>query len=66
VSGNNVWIHDCSIYNQDDCIAVKKDATNMLFENIEASGMGLSIGGIGSQHKVNNIAFRNVSEPISR
>ena len=23
VSGRNVWIHDCSVWNQDDCIAVK-------------------------------------------
>jgi hypothetical protein len=37
---------------------VKKDATNMLFENIVASGTGLTIGGIGSGHVVNNITFR--------
>lgn len=59
VSGQNVWIHDCNIYNQDDCIAVKKDARNMLFERINASGMGLSIGGIGSGRQVQNITFRN-------
>ena len=23
VSGRNVWIHDCSVWDQDDCIAVK-------------------------------------------
>ena len=23
VTGRNVWIHDCSVWNQDDCIAVK-------------------------------------------
>ena len=23
VSGRNVWIHDCSVWAQDDCIAVK-------------------------------------------
>ena len=23
VTGRNVWIHDCTIWNQDDCIAVK-------------------------------------------
>ena len=21
--GKNVWIHDCTVWNQDDCIAVK-------------------------------------------
>ena len=23
VTGRNVWIHDCTVWNQDDCIAVK-------------------------------------------
>lgn len=23
VSGRNVWIHDCNVWDQDDCIAVK-------------------------------------------
>ena len=23
VSGKNVWIHDCNVWDQDDCIAVK-------------------------------------------
>ena len=23
VTGRNVWIHDCSVWDQDDCIAVK-------------------------------------------
>lgn len=31
----------------------------MLFENIEASGLGLTIGSIGSSYN-NNITFRNV------
>jgi len=57
VSGNNVWIHDCSVWNQDDCIAVK-GGTNMLFERIEASGVGLTIGSIGASI-VRNITFRD-------
>jgi hypothetical protein len=49
VTGRNVHIHDCKIWNQDDCIAVKDNykggvSENMLFERIEASGMGLVIG----------------------
>jgi len=36
VTGNNVWIHDCSVWNQDDCIAVKDNSQNMLFERINA------------------------------
>jgi len=58
VSGRNVWIHDCTIWNQDDCIAVKNDAYDMLFERIHASGTGLVIGSI-SHHVVNNITFRD-------
>jgi hypothetical protein len=49
---------DVDIYNQDDCIAVKRDAENMVFERITASGLGLSIGGIGHS-VVQNITFRD-------
>jgi len=47
VSGNNVWIHDCTVWNQDDCFDVK-GGQNMLIENIQASGMGLTIGSNGA------------------
>ena len=57
VSGNNVWIHDCSVWNQDDCFDVK-GGQNMLIENVEASGFGLTIGSIGAS-TVQNITFRN-------
>ena len=62
VSGNNVHIHDVDIWTQDDCIAVK-DApsgilSNMLFERINASGLGLTIGSIGGT-TVSNITFRD-------
>ena len=71
VSGTNVWIHDCNIWNDDDCIAVKQQdshsihsscSENMLFERINASGVGLSIGSVGpsADHScVRNITFRN-------
>jgi len=58
VTGTNVWIHDCTVWNDDDCIAVKGEASNMLFERIHASGLGLTIGSIGA-HRVRNITFRN-------
>jgi polygalacturonase len=58
VTGRNVWIHDCKVWNQDDCIAVKDDSQDMLFERIEASGLGLTIGSIGSS-TVRNITFRD-------
>ncbi len=58
VTGKNVWIHDCRIWNQDDCIAVKDGSENMLFERIHASGLGLVIGSIGDS-TVRNITFRD-------
>jgi len=58
VTGRNVWIHDCVVWDQDDCIAVKDNSENMLFERITASGVGLTIGSIGNSN-VNNITFRD-------
>lgn len=43
---------------QDDCIAVKDGSNDMLFERIEASGIGLTIGSIGGSRN-NNITFRD-------
>lgn len=58
VTGRDVHVHDVTIWTQDDCIAVKDGSENMLFENINASGMGLVVGSIGSSHN-RNITFRN-------
>ena len=58
VTGKNVWIHDCTVWNQDDCIAVKDGSENMLFERITASGLGLTIGSIGGS-TVRNVTFRD-------
>jgi hypothetical protein len=63
VSGNNVWIHDCQVWCQDDTIAVKGTSTNMLFERINASGVGLTIGSIGNSDHVKNITFRDCIMP---
>eukprot|EP01062_Namystynia_karyoxenos_P010444 TRINITY_DN136_c0_g1_i3.p1 TRINITY_DN136_c0_g1~~TRINITY_DN136_c0_g1_i3.p1 ORF type:complete len:456 (+),score=169.32 TRINITY_DN136_c0_g1_i3:74-1369(+) len=59
VTGKNVWIHDCTVWNQDDCVAVKDGSENMLIERINASGVGLTIGSIGSGSVVRNITFRD-------
>ncbi|GAM22132.1 hypothetical protein SAMD00019534_053070 [Acytostelium subglobosum LB1] len=58
VTGKNVWIHDCSVWNQDDCVAVKDGSENMLIERVNASGLGLTIGSIGGSD-VRNITFRD-------
>ncbi len=91
VSGSNIWIHDCEIWNDDglyaspfsffyayalssfsDCIAVKGTngngkqsncSENMVFERLNASGVGLTIGSIGpsTAHTcVKNITFRDI------
>ena len=59
VSGTNVWIHDCSVWNQDDCVSVKDGSQNMLIERIHASGLGLTVGSIGHSHN-RNITFRDI------
>ena len=57
-----MWIHDCDIWAQDDCISVKDHhghgSYSMLFERINASGTGLVIGSIGAS-EVRNITFRD-------
>lgn len=58
ITGRNVYMHDLNIWNDDDCISVKDGSENMLFERINASGLGLVIGSIGSS-KVKNITFRD-------
>ena len=77
VAGRDVWIHDCRIWNDDDCIAVKEMdgggkrsvcSENMLFERINASGVGLTIGSIGPSPRhtcVRNITFRDCIRPNS-
>ncbi len=60
VQGNNVWVHHSKVWNQDDCFTVKGTSSIMLFEDIEASGLGLTIGSEGGNDVVTNITFRNV------
>ena len=60
IAGTNVWVHHSKVWNQDDCFTVKGSSSNMLFENIEASGLGLTIGSEGGGDVVSNITFRNV------
>lgn len=72
IAGENVYIHDCEIWNDDDCIAVKPQdghsfksncSRNMVFERLNASGLGLTIGSVppSEYHScVDNITFRDV------
>ena len=58
VRGRDIWIHDVQVYSQDDCITIKDDTQNVLVERVNASGIGLVIGSIGST-TVRNITFRD-------
>tara|TARA_B110000208_G_C11584379_1_gene363776 strand:- start:36 stop:785 length:750 start_codon:yes stop_codon:yes gene_type:complete len=59
VTGNDIWIHDSTVWNQDDSFCVKDGTSNVVIENINASGVGLTIGSIASH--INNITFRNAN-----
>eukprot|EP00756_Hemistasia_phaeocysticola_P033207 Hpha_TRINITY_DN16453_c1_g13::TRINITY_DN16453_c1_g13_i1::g.161247::m.161247 len=54
----NVWVHDCTVWNQDDSVCVKDGGENFLIERVNASGIGLTIGSIGGT-TVRNITFRD-------
>jgi Glycosyl hydrolases family 28 len=64
VGGTNIHVHDVDIWTQDDCIAVKDnlfppfESSNMLFERVNCSGLGLVVGSIGGT-LVRNITFRD-------
>jgi len=58
IYGNNVWVHDCEVWNQDDAFCVKGHSANITFERIRASGLGLTIGSIGPEI-VQNVTFRD-------
>lgn len=62
VTGKNVYIHDVTVWNQDDCVAVKDGSQDMLIERVNASGLGLTIGSIGGS-TVRNITFRDCVMP---
>jgi polygalacturonase len=73
VSGRDIYIHDSSVWNQDDCFTiVPTDATginarcteNVLIEDVNASGLGLTVGSIEptSHHAcIKNVTFRRAT-----
>lgn len=55
VSSNDVTIENCTIHNQDDCIAINK-GSNIVFKNNNCyGGHGISIGSIDSHATVSNV-----------
>ena len=73
VAGRDIHIHDCVVWNQDDCFTIQPlDSTaynsqcteNVLVENVEASGLGLTVGAVHptrAHNCVRNVTFRNAT-----
>eukprot|EP00658_Telonema_sp_P-2_P060320 TRINITY_DN49267_c0_g1_i1.p1 TRINITY_DN49267_c0_g1~~TRINITY_DN49267_c0_g1_i1.p1 ORF type:complete len:461 (-),score=57.61 TRINITY_DN49267_c0_g1_i1:259-1641(-) len=73
VAGRNIHIHDCSVWNQDDCFTIQPlDAhtgirsggctENVLVENVLASGLGLTVGAVHpsrGHNCIRNVTFRH-------
>lgn len=60
-STDGLYVHDATVYNQDDCTAVNS-GSNMVFENLYCSGgHGLSIGSVDSGVTISNITFQDSS-----
>jgi hypothetical protein len=73
-NGEDFYVHDCNVSNDDDSIAVKPSTAaepipcsrNMRFENLILTGFGASIGSVPPHADVNcvrNITFKNISMP---
>jgi polygalacturonase len=70
VSGRDIYIHDSSVWNQDDCFTIvpidgrgtnAQCTENILIEDVNASGLGLTIGSIEpTEHHacIRNVTFR--------
>lgn len=70
VSGRDIYIHHSSVWNQDDCFTIvplsrdgiNADCTeNVLIEDVNASGLGLTVGSIGPNTRhacIRNVTFR--------
>ena len=71
VAGKNIYIHDSSVWNQDDCFTIQpldgagynaQCTENVLVERVNASGLGLTVGAIhpSRQHScIKNVTFRH-------
>eukprot|EP00301_Raphidiophrys_heterophryoidea_P027310 c9596_g1_i1.p1 GENE.c9596_g1_i1~~c9596_g1_i1.p1 ORF type:complete len:499 (+),score=143.88 c9596_g1_i1:61-1497(+) len=73
LTGRDMHVHDCKVFNFDDSIVPKPSnrghsrancTENILIENIEAEGFGMSIGSVPPNSNfncVNNVTMRNVT-----
>ncbi|KAJ6020389.1 hypothetical protein N7540_005893 [Penicillium herquei] len=61
VSAINVWIHDVTVTNKDECVTTKTGSKNLLIESIycNISG-GCAMGSLGAGANVSDITYRNI------
>ena len=59
--GSNIWVHDVSVTNRDECVCTKSPASNFLVERVwcNQSG-GSSIGSLTTGTTVADITYRNI------
>ncbi|QRW03594.1 polygalacturonase [Ceratobasidium sp. AG-Ba] len=58
-SVSNLTIQDCTVHNQDDCLAINKGSNIIFQRNSCTGGHGISVGSIDSDVTVNNIQILN-------
>ncbi|KAI9667130.1 MAG: hypothetical protein M1831_001307 [Alyxoria varia] len=61
VWGENVWVHDVSVTNKDECVTVKSPAKNILIENIHCNWSGgCALGSLSTGTGISAIHYRNI------
>jgi len=55
VSASNLTIENCSVHNQDDCVAINEGSNIVIRGNTCTNGHGISIGSIDSDTTVSNV-----------
>ncbi|KAF2826832.1 rhamnogalacturonase [Ophiobolus disseminans] len=61
VWGTNIWIHDITVTNKDECVTVKSPSQNILIENIHCnSSGGCAIGSLGADTAISSVTYRNI------
>jgi polygalacturonase len=58
-SVSNLTIQDCTVHNQDDCLAINKGSNIIFQRNSCTGGHGISVGSIDSDVTVSNIQILN-------
>ncbi|KAL1302987.1 hypothetical protein AAFC00_003303 [Neodothiora populina] len=61
VWSNNIWIHDVTVTNKDECVTVKSPAHNILIENVYCNWSGgCALGSLGADTDISDVTYKNV------